>query len=114
MASGRTMDLMVSAYAESWQAEHIEAMNCFDLEEDIQAGIALFRLISEIDTALHCALYRGESIPDSEFDRVHELYNRWSNPCRMVLKSIEALEAQGYEVRGAKRVPRNCREARGF
>lgn len=102
-----------SAQAERWKRDHVEAMECRDLEQLLLMGLFLSLSIDLIDTNWRTAMLGGQV----EFDPAEEAeilghYRTWLAPAADILARIEAMEAAGYKVQWADQFRRAHRDAR--
>src|SRR4051812_45520923 len=80
--------------AESWKADHAEAMRCRDLEDALVIGVALHIAISGIDINWHDAVFSGKV----EYVRAEELeienyYRDWICTAGFFASLLEQMES---------------------
>src|SRR4051794_23634841 len=98
--------------AESWKAEHAEAMRCSDLEDALVFGIAVHFAISTVDLNWHDAVFSGRA----EFSRAEELeienfYRAWIRNAEFFASRLDQMESAGYSVKRSDLFRRAYREA---
>lgn len=93
----------VDAYADSWKADHRQAIECWELQERIEVGLALYHYIHSVDERWSDAVRAGAAaVDDAESRSILELCRRWLGPAEKVLASTKILESQGYSVNGSR------------
>jgi hypothetical protein len=103
----------LDAYAESWKADHLDAMECWDLEGRIDVGLALFHFVRSADEHWSEGVRAGTSQSNGpEFDDIENLYKRWLETADDVLASARRMELEGFSVAGLNDFRNACREAR--
>src|ERR1700678_2090181 len=93
----------VDAYAESWQGDHQQAVEFWELEERIGVALALYHYIHSLDVRWSDQVRAGRAaVDDLESQSILTLYRRWLGPAEQVLASVKGLESQGFSVNGAQ------------
>ena len=99
-----------------WQADHISAMRCLNVEGLVRVGLSAFEFINWLDEELSLVLLRerADAATLGEMrDGINGLYQSWLVPCDRVEDAVRRCETDGYEVDGAEEFRAACREARG-
>lgn len=107
---------LLSAYqdAEPWKVEHDARMECFQIEDAITAGNALFALVSEYDFQWHERVMSGVWPYSEASERPPEaLYRLWLGAAERVLERAETRTREGHAIKGLEEYRDNVREARG-
>jgi hypothetical protein len=87
---------------EAWKADHDEAMACYDLEETIRRGIALFGMIRLADESWSKKVQSGSAKFDADRLRtIKNQYEWWLAPCSGILETLAKAEASFSQVENA-------------
>lgn len=100
------------AYAESWEQDHKQALECAELEGRIHLAIALYDIIARTDYLKLRAIETLKPLPKAQraahLREMHDLFAEWFKPCKGLLSALDAMERMGYEVQGAQRFREIC------
>ena len=100
----RTMYQEISEQAETWKADHREAMHCRDIEEAIEIGLAILNNIRRRGEHWAREVEEGRVLFSWDGSQeVAELYRWWQSRSANLLQAIEACEREHYQVEGADR-----------
>ena len=100
---------------EGWKDEHREAMWCYDFEDFLAMGIALFDGITDFDERHRMRVLANEIEYDPEHNEIiKEAYREWLRPCENITKVLGSLTNRFGDVKNAKEFLSRCREARGI
>lgn len=93
----------VIAYGDGWPAaDHAEAMACRDLEERLEHGLALYRLVMKRSDDVGRRLAATGAVYDlPSAKEVERLLTSWLAPAGAALRAIADAEKAGYTVIGA-------------
>jgi hypothetical protein len=94
---------------EAWKPDHIRAMQCADLCDNIRLGLSLFNLFRSTDD-LWSRHVQARSISfDPEVARsIYRAYEWWVAPCGSVFKAVDEFEKEGFKVEGAPELRAAC------
>jgi hypothetical protein len=93
---------------EAWRADHDDAMACYDVEDMILRGVALFFGIRRADESWTKKVQAGTVKFDPQrATAIHRQYEWWLAPCDDVLVALEKAERSFREVSNAE-VFRQC------
>lgn len=94
----------------AWALNHRRAMECRDLEDWLDFGLALLDAIRRIDRR-HQERLRTKVIAlhKEAVEEVSRLYEIWYSSCDSLLRSISQFEQDGFQVENAERFREACR-----
>jgi len=98
---------------EAWRIDHRRAMACYELEDLLATGSAVYQLFVEVHRNWQDRINEGlteYSEDDNEIILGH--FARWLQQCDEPLAEIARLEKAGYSVRGAKTFREQCQDAK--
>lgn len=104
---------VVRAYAkstEAWKEEHPHAVHCLNVEGAIRMGNFLYDDLRECDETWRLEYARGNC--RNYFEEMERCFELWLRPAPIILRWIEELEANGYEVEGAEGFRGRVKQAR--
>lgn len=106
MAMNEIVKRQVRAFKETvdrWESDHVDAMECLDLEQLLRVGIWLYDLLHETDKRWRTALAEGKAQYDPKVDKAFdEVFDMWLEPCALVDARIKKCESKKYRVEGAR------------
>jgi hypothetical protein len=80
--------------AESWKADHLTAMVCYELQDAIAVGLSILSMIDRRRVnAKECTV--------DEALYLQERYRWWHDRSLLLIRAIEHLESEGYHIDGA-------------
>ncbi len=86
--------------AESWQAEHQQAMFCFDLHDILKEAIHYYQLITELELDWRDWSFENPDRFDAEIEkRIRSLFEMWHATSKNMSSLLGDLEGQ-YRERG--------------
>jgi hypothetical protein len=100
----------VTEYAEAWQREHVEAMECAEFEADLAEGVAVFRLLESVHANACRLVFDGaeqELLATSK-----ELYAKWAAAAGARLNDIGEFERRFGSVVNGPELRECVRKAR--
>jgi len=100
---------------EPWKKQHEEALRCFELEDTLERGVNLFKLLVWLDEALRLAMARSPSKTTELLPllrRLEDVFQYWLKPCDAVEQVIQQFESSYGPVRNAEEFRRCHAEAR--
>ena len=101
--------------ADEWKWDHDAAMKCYEFEDFLLVGIALFDAITQFDERHRARVLSGEIEFDPDHSElVREAYKWWLEPSGSIAAHIAKLRAQYGEVKNAEKFLSLCREAKGI
>jgi hypothetical protein len=105
----------LDALAESWQADHAAAMNCWDYEESLAEAVMVFHFMDESVRVRRKCVFHGLQEPDPKLDEEErELYAQWLALIEDDRPRLEALEKRYGRVEGVDRLRACLDGARAF
>lgn len=92
--------------------DHRRAMECRDLEDWLDFGLAVLDAIRRID-ARYRERVEAKTIPlqKGAVEEIYRLYEIWYASCDPLLRSITQLERDGYRVENAEKFREACRSS---
>lgn len=107
------LQVQLEAYGNaSWEFDHQRAMQCRDLEDWLDFGLALLEAIRRIDRRFQERAREGTvAIRPEAAEEIHRLYESWYSPCEPLLRKIGQVEAEGFDVENAEAFRAACRSA---
>lgn len=102
MGTIQKLGMQVDAFAQAWQRDHYEAMQCWDLESALDFALSLYRYIRQLDAHWsELARVDHSRLNSPEANRIGELYRKWLEPCESFMQAITAQERAGFQLRQA-------------
>ncbi len=92
-----------------WQIEHERAMECCDLEDWIYYALKMLEVIQNNEQRYleHLGAQRIE-FKKEDVENIDHLYALWYKPCGHLLREIERVEKQGYQIENADKFRIAC------
>lgn len=110
-AASRQIDII----DEQWQANHLEAMSCWDFEELLRLCVETFeRLNREEENWRHSVLCGGHAYSAEEENAFVALYAKWKDLCENFLAPLAHFEGSGFVIECADQFRACIREAEGL
>lgn len=107
------LNSQIESSHESWKRDHVEAMECLDLQNTVAVGVALFNLFRSTDDLWSRDVQSGKKAFDaSVVENFHRAYTWWLQPCDTIMDQIHAFEKRGHKVEGAENLRNACREVK--
>lgn len=101
--------------AETWKVYHDHAMKCYDFEDFLGVGIALFDGITDFDERHRARVLANEVEYDPEHSAtIKDAYRWWLRPCEHIQAKIDSLRADFGILKNAEEFLSRCREAKGI
>jgi hypothetical protein len=105
----------LDVFAESWKADHEQAMQCRDFEDFLTEAVSLFQLIDSLVRRRREAVFRGREEANSQLDEEEKaLYYHWLATVEADLARLDSLEKTYGHVEGAERLRDSREKARTF
>jgi hypothetical protein len=96
---------------EAWKPDHVQAMECYEIQDKLRPGLRTFRMIRDADDIWSRKVQSGAVPFDPGRARlIRSMYEWWIRPCDGLLSQIEKLEKADFVVEGAEEL----RKARQF
>jgi hypothetical protein len=93
----------LSAFSKSWQAEHADALACWEMEGRIKVAVALFEVIRDFDERLAREALEGTITWDRALaDEIRTLYASWERLTIHLIPQLKAASAKGFTVEGSE------------
>ncbi len=100
---------------DQWKKDHVEAMNCFRLEELVAFGLSIYHFLNRIDEAWRIKVHKKLVGFDHKVEeRLISLYRSWLRLSRRLKESISRFEKAKFDVVGADEFRGACREVQGI
>lgn len=101
--------------SEVWQAEHAEAMACYELEDYLQVAIELFDRITRFDEKSRTRVFAGIAPHSAELElATQELYRALLRGCQPLGNLIDSFQQRFGQVEFAADFRSKCEEAEGI
>lgn len=105
MSTGRLLETQLRSYEQAWQQDHAEAMRCFDFEERLSVGLALFGAGQWLFQHWRQSVSRGEADlrPEDE-NNLKAFFTVWLEVCQSVEPRLARYEDRFGTVAGAAKL----------
>ena len=100
---------------EQWQANHLAAMSCRNVEDLVRLSIQTVEWINREEENWRYSVLSGTTAYSEVEERSFAaMYDRWLRLCRNFLEPLSRIEGQGFVVEMADRFRAHIRETEGI
>lgn len=115
MSSVNTVRRMMTNFSEGWKKDHDQVRACWELEDQAQILIGLFRMMTDLEARLQNRAIRGAIASDGGFiGEMDELYGVWIAVAEDRLAAIRDLVTEEYAVDGSEELARIVEECKAM